>query len=477
MEQSRARGLWDELQSRDFTSARATFESESGPVQSYSLDRIQRQIPPDTALVSWTGVAWPQSNRGEYWACVVRAIGPPRWVRLTGEGQRDSLSPEELSASGKLLTEISTPHGKRDTAAAGPLAASVAAQRFDPIIPHLQATDRLPTVRHLVVIMPGPCHAPLEVLTDAYTISYCPSATIYAWLRERAAPADSSPSQSKLLAIGAAADSVSPAPEAVASLAARDSDAESWPSLPGTQRELQSIAALFGERARTIAGAEATPAQLTALVQEGNLRRYRYLHFAMHGEANHTVPLQSALVLGNATNTVDVAANPTRAILATAPRLTAQEILATWRLDAQLVTLSACDTALGPSIEGEYLVGFTQAFLLAGSRSVVASMWAVRDDSTALLMHRFYQNLTVLPGEVRSPLTTAAALQEAKQWLRTIDIHDLDEQLRTAPAELRSKIRRRVAASQTPAARPFDHPYFWAPFILIGDDGRSVDAP
>ncbi|MCA9152054.1 MAG: CHAT domain-containing protein, partial [Planctomycetales bacterium] len=145
-----------------------------------------------------------------------------------------------------------------------------------------------------------------------------------------------------------------------------------------------------------------------------------------------------------------------------------------WRLDSQLVTLSACETALGPSIEGEYLLGFSQAFLLAGSRSIVASMWAVRDDSTALLMHRFYQNLVTRPPATGYTPTTAEALREAKQWLRTLDIRELDEHLQQVPPELRSRVRRRLAATETQAARPFEHPYFWAPFILIGNDGRPA---
>src|SRR4029077_15987081 len=74
-------------------------------------------------------------------------------------------------------------------------------------------------------------------------------------------------------------------------------------------------------------------------------------------------------------------------------RLTAAEVLEFWKLDAELVTLSACESGLGREGGGEGLLGFAQAFLLAGARSLVLSLWKVDDAATALLMVRFYENL------------------------------------------------------------------------------------
>ena len=81
---------------------------------------------------------------------------------------------------------------------------------------------------------------------------------------------------------------------------------------------------------------------------------------------------------------------------ATSPALyseiTALEVARTWDLDADLVVLSACETALGKSAGGEGLLGFAQPLLAKGARSLVLSLWKVDDEATALLMTRFYKN-------------------------------------------------------------------------------------
>src|SRR4030095_6075081 len=73
--------------------------------------------------------------------------------------------------------------------------------------------------------------------------------------------------------------------------------------------------------------------------------------------------------------------------------LQAWEIFESVRLDADLVTLSSCDSALGQEMGGEGLLGLTRAFQYAGARSVLASLWSVSDVSTAELMKRFYGHL------------------------------------------------------------------------------------
>ena len=111
--------------------------------------------------------------------------------------------------------------------------------------------------------------------------------------------------------------------------------------------------------------------------------------------------------------------------------LQAWEIFEQVRLDADLVTLSACDSALGKEFAGEGMVGLTRAFLFAGARTVLASLWAVGDQSSPELMTRFYGYL--------------------KQGRRK------DDALRTAQIDLLH------AGGQSA------HPFFWAPFVLVGD--------
>ena len=99
-------------------------------------------------------------------------------------------------------------------------------------------------------------------------------------------------------------------------------------------------------------------------------------------------------------------------------RLSVREIQRGWDLKAELVTLSACETALGRDAGGEGFVGFTQALLMSGTRSVCLSLWKVDDTATALLMQRFYANLLGRRPGLTAPMPKAEALREAKVWLR-----------------------------------------------------------
>jgi CHAT domain-containing protein len=100
-------------------------------------------------------------------------------------------------------------------------------------------------------------------------------------------------------------------------------------------------------------------------------------------------------------------------------RVTAEQIVRTWELDADLVVLSACEAGLGRSAGGEGYLGFTQALFAKGARSVVLSLWKVDDRATALLMKRFYQNLLGKRQDLNAAMPKAEALGEAKVWLRT----------------------------------------------------------
>src|SRR5262249_15028233 len=104
----------------------------------------------------------------------------------------------------------------------------------------------------------------------------------------------------------------------------------------------------------------------------------------------------------------------------TGGELTVGAIRAGWKLDADLVALSACKTALGRQGQGEGLLGFAQAFLQCGARSVVLSRWEAEDTATALLMLRFYENLLGVRKGLKAALPRAEALEEAQRWLRQL---------------------------------------------------------
>jgi CHAT domain-containing protein/tetratricopeptide (TPR) repeat protein len=147
---------------------------------------------------------------------------------------------------------------------------------------------------------------------------------------------------------------------------------------------------------------------------------YKIVHFATHGFLNSEHPELSGIVL----SMVNTDGNKTNGLM---PLNDIYRL----NLSADLVVLSACDTALGKDIQGEGLVGLTRGFMSAGSKSVVASLWKVDDRATAILMAEFYKSM------LQDGLTPAAALRSAKQRLRQ--------------------------------DKAWSAPYFWAGFVLQGE--------
>ncbi|HEX5108281.1 MAG TPA: CHAT domain-containing protein [Vicinamibacterales bacterium] len=139
---------------------------------------------------------------------------------------------------------------------------------------------------------------------------------------------------------------------------------------------------------------------------------YPLLHFATHGTLDEEVPLNSSLALAGGAS------------------LTVYELMLL-RLRAQLVVLSACSTGQGETTGGDDVLGLTRGLLAAGARSAVVSLWPVDDQSTALMMEAFYRAL-------RGGANPAAALRAAQDDLR----------------------QRK--------SRGYDHPYYWAPFVMVG---------
>ncbi|HYX53770.1 MAG TPA: CHAT domain-containing protein [Candidatus Limnocylindrales bacterium] len=132
-------------------------------------------------------------------------------------------------------------------------------------------------------------------------------------------------------------------------------------------------------------------------VLDPELGQYRIVHFATHGLVNNLHPEFSGLVL----SLVD------RDGRAQDGFLSLQDIY-NLKLTADLVVLSACNTALGKEVRGEGLVGLTRGFMHAGTNRVVASLWKVSDAATAELMTEFYRGMT------KDALTPAAALRQAQ---------------------------------------------------------------
>ena len=218
-----------------------------------------------------------------------------------------------------------------------------------------------------------------------------------------------------------------PAREAIAAnramnkvLVASRAGGEDFEPLPGTRYEVEALARLFqsdDRPTRILLGTNASEPVLDSLAASGELGRFGFIHLATHGVIDEDVPTRSAVIL-----TQTGLPDPLEQVLNQKPafdgRLLVREIQRGWELKAELVTLSACETALGRDAGGEGFVGFTQALLMSGARSVCLSLWKVDDTATSLLMQRFYANLLGRRPGLTAPMPKAEGLHEAKTWLR-----------------------------------------------------------
>jgi CHAT domain-containing protein len=287
-----------------------------------------------------------------------------------------------------------------------------------PAEPALRSADRI------LICPDGPLHAlPFAALrrrgkyiAEWKAIHFAPSVTVYAELRRM--PVLEDPAQIAIAAFGD--PTYSPGATRAAKM---DVEVRSilrrglkLDPLPSSREEATTAAGLF-TGGQAFIGNQATEEQVKRIAP-----RSRILHFACHGLLDEQMPLNSGLALAIPEHPAEGQDNGI---------LQAWEIFENLRLDADLVTLSACDTALGKDMGGEGVLGLTRAFQFAGARSVLSSLWSVADDSTATLMKAFYSHLR--RGESK------------------------DEALRAAQLAL-------IHAQR----RGFSHPYHWAAFQLYG---------
>ena len=194
---------------------------------------------------------------------------------------------------------------------------------------------------------------------------------------------------------GAMSNTISPSVAVENSLerSARDVGELEFPRLPHSREEAEAILAFARPAMRRKAlDFEANRTAATS----ADLSNYRFVHFATHGFLDSQHPELSGIVL----SLVDEQGIPQNGFL----RL--NEIY-NLKLNADLVVLSACRTALGREIKGEGLVGVTRGFMYAGAPRVVASLWAVDDQMTAELMTRFYREMLIKMQRPAAALRTA----------------------------------------------------------------------
>jgi CHAT domain-containing protein len=175
---------------------------------------------------------------------------------------------------------------------------------------------------------------------------------------------------------------------------AREAGLNDFVRLRFSRQEAEAITSLLQEKDR-LKALDFTASRATARSQE--LGQYRIIHFATHGLLNSRHPELSGLVF----SLINEEGKPQDGFLRSYD-------IYNLKLNADLVVLSACQTALGKEVRGEGLIGLTRGFMYAGVPRVVASLWRVDDRATAELMKRFYQ------GMLRAGQRPAAALRAAQ---------------------------------------------------------------
>ena len=425
---ARAQQSWDILQAR----LRARYPADEG--HAFGLHDIQSSLQAGAGLIGWMDVA---ETRYVY---LVPPYGDVVWQELD--------PPADDSLYTRFKSMLVDP--RADDAELGRLAAEVYRLRLGPLEPYLQ---RMTT---LYVVPSGPMVGiPVEILPvdgrpigSGRTVCYTPSASFFRWLRAR--PRSTVPAS--MLAIGDPpfndeqardmylgdhgpdADAGLSDPEReelfAAVLEGRPAAAERLPRLAGTRREIGSFANMFVPNT-VLLGLDASEARIEPMTR--TVSDFGFVHLATYAITDDVRGERSSLVLSQSDG-ADVLDSIVRGRRLVDGRLTVEEILRDWRLEAEVVTLSACQNH-GTRLGGGF--GFAYVFLRAGARSVVFNRWYVADTPTRILMKRFYHNLA------ERRLDKTRALDDAKAWLRDFTTES--------------------------GEHPYTHPAYWASFALVGD--------
>jgi CHAT domain-containing protein len=251
-------------------------------------------------------------------------------------------------------------------------------------------------------------------LIEEAAISYTPSFMVLREMtRQRKTLANLS-AKTTLLAIGN--PSISKETSERAKFSRRD---EQLDPLPEAEREVKLLAQIYGAtKSRIYTGTEAREERIKAEASD-----YKILHFATHGILNDSAPMHSYLVLAQGGKNED-------------GLLEAWELMET-DLRADLVVLSACETARGRVGAGEGVIGLSWALFVAGSPTAVVSHWKVDSAGTSQLMLAFHKSLNAALSNQKPRVSTAGAL--------------------------------RAAALNLLKSTEYRHPFYWAGFSVIGD--------
>ena len=331
---------------------------------------------------------------------------------------RVDLPREKLAGWVKALREHIFSLGEKEKF--NEVSASLYKQLIQPLLSHISGKELIIVPHDVLHYLPF--HALLspegKYLIESYPIYYLSSASLLQFTKEKRRAKGE-----KVLALG------------------NPDLGDAKMNLQFAELEAKNIQGLY-PKSTVLLKREATEDKAKGLSPQNDI-----IHFASHAELNENDPLASAILLAKSDKEDG--------------RLEVREIFS-MDLKANLVVLSACETGLGKLSSGDELVGLTRAFIYAGTPSVVASLWNVEDSSTAQLMASFYKNLRTM--------SKVEALRQAQ--LELINGRTNSDLL------MRRGIGGVGKLGETPEGKSqvsdavtlsTSHPYFWAPFILVGD--------
>ncbi|MCX7024192.1 MAG: tetratricopeptide repeat protein [Spirochaetes bacterium] len=389
-----------------------------------TLADAQRLCPPDAAILEY--VIWeekdpesPDFARKRSWCIVV-----------TREGASIAELDRDFDWSGTVKAFRDAVFADEDRTAVARLSASLYRTLIAPV------ESRIAGKKALVIVPDGPlAFLPFDALRasdlspwlcQSYDLSLAPSVSVLASsLSGTATP------RSGLLAFGSALYGTLPAaadgPAGTASTTSADyyrrTNPNGWEELPGTWYEIEALRnSVFGPAASTVkTNADASERELKALSASGKLGKFGVVHFAVHGFFDAENPEFSAVVLSESSGGTPGSAED--------GYLSVEEA-ALLKLDADLLTLSACETGLGKEVRGDGVVGLTRAFMTAGADRALVTLWKVDDAATRDFMVAAYSRM----------------VKDGKSVKRAI-----------------AETKRDFAASKGRAS-----PYWWAAFTLYG---------
>lgn len=427
-ERRRLESRWSECDA-EFT-ARAA--AGLGGVAAVSLESARGVLGAAEAMVGWLDVPLAGGRRAT-WVYVLTEGGIPRWRRLPDQPLREA--PKLLHRYREAVAGASLQDDRWEA-----LADSVWTQRFAPIAPMLAGKRRLLVVTAEpmggIPLAPlGPRGGPmllerceLQAASSAHGFTLPAAST--ALLRTRPALVVADPpysgrevalaTRTGAICSGGTAVTEPLAPASLdtapsmpdrallrSALGNNRAALDRLPRLTASRDEAAAIRSAF-PAGPTLLGAAASEAGLNGLARAGELTRMGLVHLATHALVDGRAPDRSALVLADRAN---------RAGASEDGLLTSREVRLGWQLDADLVTLSACETGLGRQTYDDGMLSLTASFVAAGARTVVSSLWKVEDRATATLMSLFYEELA-RAGTGDREITVAGALRAAQLRLR-----------------------------------------------------------